>query len=195
MIRRALSSPAAAAAAAASSESSQVLGEVEDLAEEVLEQSQAELDEAQRKIKEAKKKAAEAKKVVKVVQQAQKKKDQAKVDALKEQLKLDREKRKRGGAKDDDEEDDEPVEKRPREEEEDEGIPFGEAFAQDYLSETQLAYLTDELKAVDKDTYEIKMNEKTKQICKIGPKGRAMFSPLLLTMLIAQGVVRMPEAK
>ena len=194
MIRKALSSPAAAAAAAVSNESSQVLGEVEDLAEEVLEQSQAELDEAQRKIKEAKKKAAEAKKVVKVVHQAQKKKDQAKVDALKEQLKLDREKRKRGGAKDDDEEDDEPVEKRPREEE-DEGMPFGEAFAQDYLSETQLAYLTDELKAVDKDTYEIKMNEKTKQICKIGPKGRAMFSPLLLTMLIAQGVVRMPEAK
>jgi hypothetical protein len=86
----------------------------------------------------------------------------------------------------------EPVEKRSREEEE-EGMPFDESFA--HLSETQLAYLTDDLKAVDKDTYEIKMNEKTKQICKIGPKGRTLFSPLLLTMLIAQGVVRMPEAK
>ena len=43
---------------------------------------------------------------------------------------------------------------------------------------------------MDPESFEIKRNESTGKIRKIGDEGRKQFSPLLLMILIEQGVVR-----
>ena len=131
-----------------------------------------------------------------VVGQAQKKKDQQKVDALKKKLQEQREKRRRGEAEDSgDDEEQEPDAKKSKADEEEieaehETPKFDAEWAQEYLSETQIEYLTKNLKAVNPETFEIKLNDATGKIRKIGEEGRKQFSPLLLMILIEQGVVR-----